>query len=363
MTPGGAVLRRPAEWLHHARTILAWPSKAGYMSRYPDSIHRATNDVSSIASAVAHFEPVTLLVDHQRYAAAEHWLRFASTPYQIQIHPVPGQLDLWMRDIAPVYVLRHGPDGQHSVCGDDFNFNGWGNKYLTPTTDKLARHLLQGTYTERVESSIVIEGGAIEIDGEGTLVATESSLINDNRNPGKTRQDIEAELRRTLGVEKFIWIPGRKGLEVTDCHIDSLVRFVKPGLVLLSKPNKMDKSEWTDIYTEARDILANSTDARGRQLSMVDILEADLYSIGLDRLTLQALETGEEEPAALSYVNYHLVNGGIILPQFGDSETDFKALQIFRELFVDRKVVPVPIKELPLFGGGIHCATQEVPLA
>lgn len=216
--------------------------------------------------------------------------------------------------------------------------------------------------TPRVASSLVTEGGSLEVDGDGTLLITESSLINDNCNPGKSKEDVEAELRRTLGADKIIWIPGRKGLEITDSHVDGLVRFVAPGKVLLSKPSELDDSAWTKIYDEAFDILSNSTDARGRHLEIVEIVEADMYSIGLDRQTLKDIESGKEDSPALSYVNYLLVNDGVIFPQFGDKKADAAALKVIRNLYKNREVEPVYIEELPMLGGGIHCSTQEVPV-
>lgn len=360
-----ACFSRPAEWGRHARTILAWPGKASVLAESSDDLRRATNDISAIAEEVAHFEPVTLLVGNERLKDAQRQFKSVKTPHSIIIHPIQGDsLDLWMRDIAPTFVMKHQPDGTRTMCGVDFNFNGWGNRFPTPTTSALARTLLGELLVERVPSSIVAEGGSLEIDGEGTLIATESSLVNKNRNPGKNRQAIEEELIRTLGVKKVIWIPGRPGLDITDCHIDGLARFIRPGTILLSKSHDTDESEWSIIYEEARKILLNSTDARGQRFHIVEILEPDLYRIGLDSRTLKKIDKGKEEPPAMSYVNYLLVNGGVILPQFGDKAADAKAVEVMRGLFgAERVVVPVLIKELPFLGGGIHCATQEIPLA
>ncbi|KAJ4155082.1 hypothetical protein LMH87_000347 [Akanthomyces muscarius] len=213
----------------------------------------------------------------------------------------------------------------------------------------------------RVCSSLVTEGGSLEVDGEGTLLITESSVLNDNRNPGQSRQDIEAELARTLGIKKFIWIPGRKGLEITDGHIDGIARFMAPGHVLLSRPSELDDSVWTRIYEEAYDVLRNSTDAKGRKLQITEITEADMNHIGLDEEELDDINAGKEDAPALTYVNYLLVNDGIIFPQFGDNKADAAALKVIRSLYKDRDVEPVYIQELPFLGGGIHCSTQEVP--
>ncbi|KND92833.1 Agmatine deiminase [Tolypocladium ophioglossoides CBS 100239] len=363
-----ASLYRPAEWAHHARTILAWPgAKTQYYREVPGSLPLATKDVSAIAEAVARFEPVTLVVQRDRLAEAQKRFAPGSTKNEVRLHPISGDhLDLWMRDIAPTFVLKRDPgSGTGVLHGVDFNFNGWGNKFPTDTCAALARTLLRDTEVERVKSSLVTEGGAIEIDGEGTLAATESSIINDNRNPGQSRQDIEAELRRTLGVEKFIWIPGVVNGEATDCHIDAFVRFARPGAVLLSKPSESEPKDsvWVRAYEEAVDILSSSKDARGRSFEVIEISEPDISALNLDRGFLESLEDSEEQLPAFNYVNYLLVNGGLIFPQFGAEKADAAALETIKQVFgKDREVATVHLKELPLIGGGIHCATQEVPL-
>ncbi|KJZ75727.1 hypothetical protein HIM_04884 [Hirsutella minnesotensis 3608] len=355
-----SVFCRHAEWARHAHTVLAWPSaRTHYYLGAPGALERATADVSAIADAVAAFEPVTLVVGRERLADARR--RFpspGSTRHPVRLHPYDGQgqqLDLWMRDIAPVFVTRRGRGAENQgsgLAGVDFNWNGWGNKFRTDDGARLARQLLQDLGVERVSSSLVTEGGAIEVDGQGTLMATKSSIINDNRNPGLSQHDVEAELRRTLGVDKFIWFPGVKCADVTDCHVDALARFVRPGLILLSKPAKGPDSPWTRVYREAREILSSATDAQGQHLEVIDVVEPD---IPLD-------ETDEGESPVFSYVNYLIVNGGLILPQFGDAKADAAALEVASRVFgEERQIMPVVIRQLPLLGGGIHCATQQVP--
>ncbi|KAJ6444055.1 putative agmatine deiminase [Purpureocillium lavendulum] len=372
------VFHRPAEWVRHARTILAWPgSETLYYKEYPGALASATREVSAIAAAVARFEPVTLIVERTRLAEAQKRFAPGSTKHKVDLHPIDGdQLDLWMRDIAPTFTVKKNATGDAGgvLCGVDFNFNGWGNKFRTETSVglgtetcvQLARTLLKDLKIERIESPVVTEGGAIEVDGEGTLVATESSIINDNRNPGMSREDIEAEFSRTLGIEKFIWIPGVKDVEVTDCHIDAFARFARPGVVLLSKPSSEEfedaDSVWVRAYKEAVDILAKSKDAKGRSLEVIEISEPNLEDAALDEEFLEAIESNELPPPAFNYANYLLVNRGLIFPQFGDRKSDAAALATIKRLFgAERQIVTVPLQELPLMGGGIHCATQEIP--
>lgn len=362
----------PAEWAPHARTILAWPSLRNPTFLTSQSITAATDEISSIAEAVAQFEPVTLIVSRERLVAAQERFRNVSCKHKVQLHPVAGNgLNIWMRDIAPTFVVSSQRSGNSSeqvpqnsplLRGVDFNFNGWGNRHPTETCSALAQTLLHDTHIERIRASIVTEGGALEVDGEGTLLATESSMINENRNPGKTREDIETELRHQLGISKIIWVPGIRDAESTDCHIDALVRFARPGFALLSRPTGVREGVWMRVYEETRDILRRSRDARGRPIEIIDIPEPDLSRLDLGHDVLAAVENADPLSPVMSYVNYYLPNDGVIVPQFGDKEADDAAAEILQSVFgPTRQIVPVYIKELPMQGGGIHCATQQVP--
>ncbi|KAL6794079.1 hypothetical protein J3E68DRAFT_450740 [Trichoderma sp. SZMC 28012] len=350
-------LRRLAEWDPQSKTLLGWPGLEGTYKDYPERLARATLEVSSVAQAIAHFQGVILAVGSERYEEAELYFNEIDTPFKIELHKVEGDsMDVWLRDFAPTFVVKEPTKGEASIVGVDWNFNGWGNKHPTPTTVVFAKTFLKDFKIERIETSIVTEGGSLEIDGEGTLLITESSIINDNRNPGKSREEIEAELKRCLGIEKILWIPGREGLDSTDCHIDALVRFVRPGVLLISKANEVKPTEWTTVYEEALEILSSATDAKGRPFEIIEVEEPDE----------DLFEGGgfEGDRAVRSYVNYLLVNGGIILPQFGDPSHDAAAIRVAQMLFGDeRRIYPVLIDELPRLGGGVHCVTQEIPVS
>lgn len=355
-----ATLYRPPEWHRQSQVLMAWPSAAN--PAYEDDIkglQEAQDDITAIAAAVSLFEPVVLFVVPEKLSVARE--QFADSA-NITITPVHGydQLDLWMRDMAPTFV--HAED-ENRLYGVDYNFNGWGGKYPTHSCESLASIILNDIDTPRVTSWLTTEGGSLEVDGEGTLLITESSIINGNRNPGKSKDQIEAELMRTLGVEKIIWIPGRKNLEVTDGHIDGLARFISPGRVLLSKPSALDKSVWTKIYREAYDVLLKAVDAEGRRLEITEIVEADMDSMRLPRKLIKDIQSGKEDFPALTYANYLLVNDGVIFPAFGDKKADAAALGVIQSLYPSRNVHQVVISNLPFIGGGIHCATQEVPRA
>ena len=253
--------------------------------------------------------------------------------------------NLWIRDTGPVFVTSK--DGM--IKGVDFRFNYWGAKYPLKEDIGLARRILEHVGVERIDAQVCAEGGALEIDGEGTLLATESSLINPNRNPGMTKEQVEERLKNALGVEKVVWFKGVRDMDSTDCHVDALARFVKPATVLLSKPNISRKDIWATVYKEARKVLENETDAHGRAFHVIDLPEPDL----------DELEGGYEEDMVASYVNYYLVTGAVIAPYFGDKKADRHCVKVLGELFPEREVVQVKINILPRTGGGIHCATQQ----
>lgn len=341
---------RPAEWAKQARTILSLPDK----NVYHQYSHLVTRDIFSIAEAVSRFQPVTLLAGTERATEARERFKNAA---RIDVHAIAGgDLDLWMRDVGPTFVRKGS-----QVHGINFNFNGWGDKFLPKTSIGLSSKILGLLNIQEIKSSLVAEGGALEVDGDGTLLATESSIINDNRNPGKSKEDIEAELSKLLGLSKFIWIPGRKDVDVTDCHVDALARFVRPGHVLLARPTQ--GSPWEEVYNETKEILAKQTDAKGRTLHVTEVQDADVTKLKLPKDEVdRILAEGEGYVPALNYANFLLVNGGVLVPQFGDAETDVQAVKVFGELFPEREVVLVRVVVLGLLGGVIHCSSQEVPL-
>lgn len=349
---------RPYEAGKHRFIALAWPgTTVKYLDEFEGGRAAVTKVISAVAEAVARFEPVRILVDEEYLDEAKK--RFSGQySHKIDVCTVrTGCPDMWMRDLAPTFTLSR--DGV--LHGVDFNFNCWGAKTENEASEKLAKSLLSDLNIPRVASSITAEGGAIEVDGQGTLIASESSIINDNRNPGQTRAEIEAELSRTLGIEKFLWVPGAVNLDSTDFHIDAVARFARPGVVLFASPREgsgdgsEEDKKWLAAHREARQILAEATDARGRKIEVIDVFEPRLQAV------LPEIVVPGYRPV-FSYANYLLVEGGVILSQFGDAEADAAAVKTMQEVFPDREIVPVEATALGLFGGGIHCISQEVPL-
>lgn len=336
----------PAEEAPHARTLMAWPSLYSVNDK-ADALKGSRQEVAAIANAISRFEPVTLYAPKDDICDATEAVNSNVTVTALDVD------NLWMRDTGPVYVVSYNGE----LAGVEFNFNDWGEKdYPDRSVDwSTAHRILKKDRTREIETDICIEGGAIEVDGEGTLMATESSIINDNRNPSMRKEEIEAELTRTLGIEKFIWFKGVKGKDITDDHVDGLARFVSPGVVLLSRPAAGTTEEWMATYNDAKRVLQTSTDAQGRHFEIHEVEEAA-------EIDFPEQDSDDEDPPALNYVNYLVVNGGVIIPRFGDTRTDDAAKTTIEGFFPDREVVQVDLRWIAATGGGIHCATQQVPL-
>ncbi|KAL3448441.1 hypothetical protein BJX65DRAFT_274710 [Aspergillus insuetus] len=365
----------PAGYSRHIATILGFPSKQSIAREY---YKLACTEIAALAGAISAFEPVRLYTRPEDVTDAQSLVheaiaRSSGNMSNVSIIPFPTN-HLWVRDTGPVYVRGADEATRHRRFAINFRFSEWGRKDEVSDAhaaadgrdwpvmsaaelgenSSFAKRVIESDTSPSpvslVESKICLEGGALVVDGEGTLLATESSIINENRNPGLSRAEIEAELSRLLGVEKIIWFPGRKGLDVTDVHADAEVNFVQPGVVVLSRPHPSAPKPWIEIYEEIRDILAQSVDAKGRRFEVHTIDEPDPSSLG--SLTY-------EEPAT-NYVNYYFVNGGLIVPQFGDAARDEEAVQTLQKLCPDRTIRPLPVRAVPLAGGVLHCSTQGV---
>ena len=340
----------PPEWHPHTQIIMAWPGRASHSYWPPGNHEQLYSDITRVAQAIARFEKVTIYVTRAQADEARTILQNCSEEQAaaIQVRLVEDEdVKPWMRDIAPTFVTSQ--DGK-CIHGVDFHFNGWGAKDHSESNRALARHILHDLQIPKFPTSLVAEGGAIETDGEGTLLATESALVNPNRNPDMDRDAVENELKRILGFSKLIWLPGVAGVDTTDCHIDALVRFAGPGVVVLSRPPATREAVWTTVYKDAQRILATANDAKGRSLRIVDVPEPDIKAI-----------PGADAEMIPSYLNYLHVKGAVIVPQFGVPNTDVGALRVLGELFPDKETVPVYLHGLPNAGGGLHCITQQVP--
>lgn len=316
---------------------MCWPSTPAIYGGSTGYFESVQETLGRLAAAIAAHEPVTMLA-----AARDHDLAARLCGPHVGLLDVPTD-DMWARDCGPVFL--RGADG--GVAALDFNFNGWGGKQRHANDTLVPAAIAARRGCPHVGSALVGEGGGIEFDGEGTLILTESCWVNDNRNPGSTRDEIEAELKANLGVRKVIWLPGVRGRDITDGHIDGFVRFVRPGvLVLGGLPG--DTSEWGRDLAESRAILARSTDAKGRAFTTVDIPSA--------------VDVRSSRPDFFSgYANFYVGNGAVYTPTFGDASADRHAVDTLGRLFPGRRVVALDVDRIYENGGGIHCVTQQEP--
>lgn len=328
-------VKMPAEYAPHERTLMAWPVKETMC--HPENYKEFCGELAQAALQIARFEPVTMLVDESTEPEAKKALGD-----DIEQIVIPHN-DCWLRDNGPTIVLTE--DGQR--LGVNWRFNAWGKKYPGyELDDQVAGRVLRYFGIPEIPVSIIMEGGSFHTDGEGTLLTTEECILNQNRNPHKTRREIEEIFRQHLGVEKMIFLP--KGLfgDETDGHVDNVACFACPGTILLQVCDNPADPNFERSREHLR-ILENETDARGRRLKVIQIPQPPVMVYQHKRLTL-------------SYLNFYMVNGGILLPVFG-LETDEAAISILKEVFPDRTLVTVDGMKLVKEGGNVHCLTQQMP--
>ncbi|WJR34452.1 agmatine deiminase family protein [Mycobacteroides immunogenum] len=326
----------PDEGEPHLRTWMAFGASAEIWGR---RLHRKVQqNLGAIAQAIAQFEPVSMLVRPDETELARQW----AGP-NVELVPAPLD-DLWIRDSGPVFVRNES--GRAAI---DFNFNGWGDKQEHESDARVAGEVAKRAGVPILHTSLILEGGGIEVDGQGTAIITESCVLNDNRNRGRSKTDVEAELRRLLGLQKIIWLPGIAGMDITDGHTDFYARFAGPGVVVAGLDNDPDSFDY-DVTRRHLDILNKATDAAGRPLR-VEVLEAPE----------QGRDNFESEDFAAGYINFYVCNGGVIAPEFGDPHADTEAKSTLERLFPGRRVIQLDIDGIAAGGGGIHCATQQEP--
>ena len=325
----------PAEWEPHERCLMAWPARE---SLWGEHLARARADYAVVARAIAAHEPVLMFARAPDAAGA----REACPGVEVQALELD---DSWMRDTGPLFV--RGPGGE--LAGADPQFNGWGGKYVPFDRDAaIAARVLERLGVVRRPLPLVLEGGAITVDGDGTLITTESVMLHPDRNPGISREQIEAILREHLGAERVIWLAG--GLvedRDTDGHVDNVCHFLAPGRVLVQTcrdPSDPDAA----VLGENLERLRAARDARGRRLEVVELP------------FLPRLE-GVRPPVAVPYTNLYLANGAAIVPVAG-GEDDEPALALLARALPERRVVAVPGATLARGGGGVHCITQQQPV-
>ncbi|RIX51580.1 agmatine deiminase family protein [Paenibacillus nanensis] len=340
MNPRDFNYRMPAEWAKHERTFISWPVQDSMV--YPDNYPNVKKAYAEIIEAMAEFEPVTVVVNPDDLVEVKTLFAGNSS---VDFLPIEHN-DAWLRDNGPTFLLNE----QSELAGVNWGFNAWGGKYSPwDLDDAVASQVLQHVGVRQFDAPLVMEGGSIHTDGEGTLLTTEECLLNENRNPVLTREQIEELVKNYVNVDKVIWLKRGLSGDETDGHVDNIACFAAPGKVILQVCDDPEDDNY-EITQENRDILRNAVDAKGRKLEIIEIPQPPKREYEGNRLTL-------------SYLNFYFVNGGIILPVFGGEaeETDRKAEEILAAAFPDRRIRKVNGMGIIAEGGNVHCTTQQMP--
>jgi agmatine deiminase len=355
-TPAADGFSMPAEWSPHAGCWMLWPERP---DNWRDGALPAQRAFAEVAAAIARFEPVSIGVSAGHFEFAR-----AQLAPHIRVIEISHD-DAWMRDVGPTFVTNKNGARR----GVDWKFNAWGGLngglyFPWDKDDAVAQKVLEIEDNERYRAPFINEGGAIHVDGQGTVLVTEQCLLNPNRNPDLSRHDVERHLADYLGARTVIWLGQGVVDDETDGHVDNMACFVKPGVVAL---------HWTDDtrdpqYEASRDALERLTlarDARGRELSVIRLpMPGPLEFTADEAAGLLPRDTSHRRSAGMrlagSYVNFYIANRGIVMPLL-DRKTDKSAAAKLKRAFPGRKVVGVPAREILLGGGNIHCITQQVP--
>jgi agmatine deiminase len=340
--------RMPAEWEPHRAVWIAWPSHDELWGE--DALIDAQAEVAGLCEAIADADDEgrprgEVLEILCRTDTDERMARWRLGRSGARFHRALYG-DIWLRDTAPIFTRRAGATGAPELEAHVFQFNGWGNKYLLPGDAELASVIAEMSGWPASRHDFVLEGGAIELDGQGTLLTTKQCLLNPNRNPTLSQSDLETRLRAAFGVETILWLDEGLLHDHTDGHVDTIARFVAPGRVVCMAPTDDDPNRDV-LETIARD-LSTMRDARGRAL---DVVRVPGPGAVLD-------EEGDLMPA--SHVNFYVGNHSVVVPIYG-TEHDETVVAALRPLFPGRTVVGRSCRTILEGGGAFHCITQQEP--
>ncbi len=329
----------PAEWAPHRAMWLGFPS---HEEHWKEDLAQAQEEVAALARALAGpgREQVKLMTGSPAGEAAARRLLAGVEGVEI----VPGRFgDIWLRDTGPIFTK--------GAAGDEargFMFNGWGGKYVLDYDDEVAEQIATASRTPLVMQNYILEGGAVDHDGEGTILTTGQCLLNENRNAGWTQEAAEAALAESLGARKVIWLGDGLANDHTDGHVDNLARFVAPGVVVC--PIAYGRGDVNaEAYDEAARVLSNSTDAEGRKLTVVRIPSPGW------------IDNGEGRAAPASHMNFIIANGAVITPIYKEGQAAELALQGLKSVFPDHEIIGLPSNAILTGGGSFHCITQQEP--
>ena len=340
-TPASLGYRMPAEWELHSRTWLTWPHN---LETWPgQDIKQIESEFLTIILQLAIDEPVHILVsDEDMERSVETILREqGANMVNIVLHDIPTN-DSWIRDYGPNFIVQDN----EKVAVNDWGFDSWGRKYKWELDDLAGTIIAEESKLYHFKPGIVLEGGAIDVNGLGTCMTTESCILNPNRNGGIKRSEMEKFFKDYLGVSKILWLNGAVEGDDTDGHIDNLARFVNPSTIVCA----VEEDEFDTNYSLLKNNynrLKNTTDQNDNPLEIISIPMPGYVGNRKNRL-----------PA--SYVNFYIANKSVLVPVY-NHPNDKRALAILKSLFPDRKIIPIPCNTLIWGLGGVHCLTQQQP--
>jgi agmatine deiminase len=355
-TPAADGWHMPGEFAAHAGCWMAWPERP---DNWRDAAAPAQRAFAAVAEAIAAAEPVTVGVRDAQFERACELLAPEVRVVELSTD------DAWMRDIGPSFLTGVGPDAK-GLRGVDWRFNAWGGLYADWSRDeRAAAKVLEIEGAARYRAPLVLEGGSIHVDGEGTVLTTEECLLKENRNPSLSREEIELRLCEYLGASKVIWLGRGVPYDETDGHVDNLACFVRPGTVLVAVCDDAE-DPMHEVGEDARRRLSAERDAAGRELEVVTVhvpgplhIEPGEAAGVVPRPGTHPRRPGDR--LAASYVNFYPAGPRVVFPLL-DERFDDQAAEVLARCFPDREIVGVPAREILLGGGNIHCITQQVPL-
>jgi agmatine deiminase len=344
-TPASLGFRMPPEWHPHEATWLSWPKDP---LTWPDRVPQVEAIFLRMIEVLAAHETVNVLVNDAEAETRVREMMVWPQSSNVRLHRVPT-VDSWIRDYGPNFILRRddvSPTG-FELAYNDWGFNAWGGKYDTLMADDAVPAALAPVLGVRgFEPGLVLEGGAIDVNGTGVVMTTEQCLLNPNRNPGSTRAMIEQALRDYLGATEVLWLGEGVAGDDTDGHIDDIARFVSPTTIVTAVEQDPADVNYAPLQDNLRR-LRLARDGSGRPYEIVS-------------LPMPGPVLADGEPLPASYANFYIANGVVLLPVYGHTN-DQQAADILQRVFPHRLVVPIDCEPLVWGMGAIHCVTQQQP--
>jgi agmatine deiminase len=337
----------PPEWHPHSATWITWPRPEGIS--FPDFYERVPDNLVRIIKHIVPREKVCISVPNG------NWQRIVEKEFEhnecplenVRFFHIPSD-EAWCRDHGPAFVLRKHRSGKMQAAIIDWDYNAWGRKYPRYEDDDLLPvRVGEALELPVFQPNIVMEGGSVDFNGAGTILTTESCLLNHNRNPNLSKRQIENRLKAYYGQKHVIWLKDGIVGDDTDGHIDDFARFIAPGKVVIAVEHDKDDENY-DVLQENLVLLRKARDQDGKPLEVIEIPMPDIVEL-----------QGQRLPA--SYANFYFVNGALLVPTYDDKKRDRRALEILQSHLNDRQVIGIDCRDLIWGLGAIHCLTQQQP--